>query len=411
MQLGHGEGRILLVIIANYLHREYNVKIRGEYINSKGGSGLMSRPIQSKPPRDLTGEIFGMLEVLDEFRRKGEKWEWKTECLNCNTISWVRDDHMKTGHTKSCGCMNYDKDGRPLITDRRLKLLGDVYRDIIRGHVKKESSREKVISLDEVISLSEQKCIYCGEDGFKTYRDRSKKSNYTLIITGIDRLQNDIGYRSDNVVPACQRCNVMKCENTVLDFSVWVFRVFAKQKLGKTIFSELNMPCHSIIKVPSYGTIRKEDRDGVWLQWVFSGLKSDAKKMKRQFELTPSHYRKLVKEPCSFCGRPFSRVINDTATGRQITFNSVDRIDHQKGYVEGNMEPACVFCNNGKNTLSVDEFTTHVLKLVPFASNFLKYHINTLVELGVDGKEVDLMLETAERYPIDVNILKRLQNL
>jgi hypothetical protein len=57
------------------------------------------------------------------------------------------------------------------------------------------------LTLRDVICLSQQKCAYCGEEGF-----------------GIDRLNSDEGYTKDNVVPCCRVCNKMKMDLYVDNF-------------------------------------------------------------------------------------------------------------------------------------------------------------------------------------------------
>lgn len=55
---------------------------------------------------DLTGEKFGMLSVINRAENDNQgraKWLCKCECGN-NII--VTSTHLKTGHTKSCGCAN-----------------------------------------------------------------------------------------------------------------------------------------------------------------------------------------------------------------------------------------------------------------------------------------------------------------
>lgn len=58
--------------------------------------------MRSWPPRiDLTGQVFGMLTVV-EYRR-GKKGKWICAC-ECGNTAAASARHLKSGATKSCGC-------------------------------------------------------------------------------------------------------------------------------------------------------------------------------------------------------------------------------------------------------------------------------------------------------------------
>lgn len=55
---------------------------------------------------DLTGQTFGDLTVLErDATRKGKYVYWKCQCI-CGKIVSVRGQNLKSGSTKSCGCLN-----------------------------------------------------------------------------------------------------------------------------------------------------------------------------------------------------------------------------------------------------------------------------------------------------------------
>lgn len=71
--------------------------------------GCLQKDKVAKSLIDLTGKKYGFLTVLkrDETKPKGHGkpvyWICKCECGNIVSVSGV---HLKTGHTKSCGCYN-----------------------------------------------------------------------------------------------------------------------------------------------------------------------------------------------------------------------------------------------------------------------------------------------------------------
>ena len=59
--------------------------------------------------KDLTGEVFGKLKVVKmtpERRNRQVVWECQCECGN---ITHVVGQALRAGHTKSCGCLKYEK--------------------------------------------------------------------------------------------------------------------------------------------------------------------------------------------------------------------------------------------------------------------------------------------------------------
>lgn len=57
--------------------------------------------------KDITGTVFGRLEVVGYGGRKGKAILWLCKC-ECGNMVKCRLDHMKTGRTKSCGCLNIE---------------------------------------------------------------------------------------------------------------------------------------------------------------------------------------------------------------------------------------------------------------------------------------------------------------
>lgn len=59
--------------------------------------------------KDLTGEVFGKLKVIEMTpERRNRQVVWKCEC-ECGNTTYVVGQALRTGHTKSCGCLNYEK--------------------------------------------------------------------------------------------------------------------------------------------------------------------------------------------------------------------------------------------------------------------------------------------------------------
>lgn len=55
--------------------------------------------------KDLTGQRFGKLTVLEFVQTEDSNSHWKCIC-SCGSVTIVTGSHLKSGHTKSCGCID-----------------------------------------------------------------------------------------------------------------------------------------------------------------------------------------------------------------------------------------------------------------------------------------------------------------
>lgn len=57
--------------------------------------------------QDFTGLKFGRLSVISRSENRGKHVRWSCVC-ECGKFTAVSSTHLKTGHTKSCGCVRND---------------------------------------------------------------------------------------------------------------------------------------------------------------------------------------------------------------------------------------------------------------------------------------------------------------
>lgn len=83
-------------------------------------------------------------------------------------------------------------------------------------------------------------------------------------------------------------------------------------------------------------------------RWIKA--KYDAKRRKsgaKEFTLTLEEYEKIIANPCYYCNRS---IANETGSG-------IDRIDNDKGYIQGNSNPCCSECNRIRaKSMDAEEF-------------------------------------------------------
>lgn len=114
----------------------------------------------------------------------------------------------------------------------------------------------------------------------------------------------------------------------------------------------------------------KLPQDEYTFNQVYSSYRSDAKRKKRVFELSPDIFRSIIIQNCFYCGSEpklcFQRNKSDT-----FKCNGVDRVDSSKGYVFENCVPCCKTCNIMKSNLDSQKFIDHISKILKFMSGGL----------------------------------------
>jgi hypothetical protein len=160
---------------------------------------------------DLTNEVFGRLTVTKFSFCKNNCRYWECLCI-CGKLKIIMQNNLKTGHTRSCGCIR-----KEIVSDNLQK-----YRDSIRLPIKEANlniilanyiygakKRNLCFELtkEEFERLILSNCYYCGEK--PSNKKRSQKKDY-FTYSGVDRKNNALGYTFDNCASCCGECNRLK---------------------------------------------------------------------------------------------------------------------------------------------------------------------------------------------------------
>ncbi len=175
----------------------------------------------------LTGQRFGRLTVTK--RVKSNKYGqigWECVC-DCGRIKVVIGAHLKSGHTKSCGCLG---------SGGQLPHGEGAFNAIFRNYRRGAKARGYGFSLTKKAfrSLTKQNCHYCGQVPAR----KKKKATYNggYIFNGVDRVNNKKGYTPSNTVTCCWVCNRMKrtmSEKEFITHTQKVVRYQAKMRESK----------------------------------------------------------------------------------------------------------------------------------------------------------------------------------
>lgn len=165
---------------------------------------------------DLTNKQFGKLFVVGRFGKMSDGHaKWLCDC-SCGNQTLVASNSLKRGDTRSCGCSQ----GPP-----RLPSGEAAFRQYYAGAKYSAKTRGYLwdLSREVVRTLTKGSCFYCGEPPAQIQHGQSYTGDY--VYNGIDRVDNALGYISDNVVSCCKRCNRAKDTRSVREFREWIDQV------------------------------------------------------------------------------------------------------------------------------------------------------------------------------------------
>lgn len=181
----------------------------------------------------MINKKFHKLLVIEQVESIKNRSAYKCLC-DCGSIKIIRAEHLKSGDTKSCGCLNNEK------RSSRAKQMYSTRQKFSP----KEASANRVwrkrykdgLIFEDFLQLSQQNCAYCGappNNKYNAAQDDKKsspfaKENGEFIYNGLDRIDNSKNHCIENVVSCCKFCNYSKRERSLEEFKLWVKLVYNK---------------------------------------------------------------------------------------------------------------------------------------------------------------------------------------
>jgi hypothetical protein len=101
---------------------------------------------------------------------------------------------------------------------------------------------------------------------------------------------------------------------------------------------------------------------------LFAQYRYNAKSRKLEFSLSEQEFNALTSSNCAFCGIEPLQIHRLKRQGGVDTclVNGIDRIDNDKGYMAGNVQPCCKICNQAKHTMKLVDFIAWLDRVVEF---------------------------------------------
>lgn len=158
---------------------------------------------------EMVGKTFSRWTALSVGDR-GKKPTLLCEC-KCGTKRLVRTASLKNGDSQSCGCLQ-----REIVSYTNYQRLPEsqaAFRELFRNYKRMAEKRNLtfLLSEEEFFNLTTKNCYYCS----CIPKNVKKRTTGDYVYSGIDRVNNNIGYELYNCVSCCIECNVKKGDITI----------------------------------------------------------------------------------------------------------------------------------------------------------------------------------------------------
>ena len=171
------------------------------------------------------GDKFGKLTVL---AWNGDIKSWICKC-DCGEMTKSRSYSLKAGRHRQCGeCYK----NSPRLNSRLPNNMGPK-RECFNNYKRAAKKRgyEFGISFENFVKIIESDCHYCGLAPSQSSYGQTRGFR-RVLINGVDRVDNNLGYIASNAVAACSICNNSKASLPMDEWKSWIERVH-KHQFGK----------------------------------------------------------------------------------------------------------------------------------------------------------------------------------
>jgi hypothetical protein len=94
---------------------------------------------------------------------------------------------------------------------------------------------------------------------------------------------------------------------------------------------------------------------------LYAAYKGRDTRKGRHFSFTLEEFSAKIVQDCFYCGKNGGSLSKGLGkTSGDFPYTGLDRIDSSKGYSPENTQPCCKICNTMKNTLTHEEFLSHI---------------------------------------------------
>lgn len=185
---------------------------------SSRGCGCLRRELAKQTyVVDRIGQRYSKLIVIRQVKSVKGRTQWLCKC-DCGKFTVVAARSLQYKKTRSCGCLR---------GEIRLLPGSDAAFNHLVSAMKCSAEKRGLewgLTKEEIKALSSQPCYYCGIEPSQVVKGSRLNGNY--VYNGLDRLDNNKGYISSNVVASCKHCNYSKRARSIDEFKSWIQRIY-----------------------------------------------------------------------------------------------------------------------------------------------------------------------------------------
>lgn len=260
-------------------------------------------------------------------RKKDDKKRQDSNlCLDCGN-ALTKENRAIGKHNKQLRrckpcyqkMLKYESQRKPRIRNYKAEAFTNkhiVWNNYVKGA--KKRNIDFTLSKTDFNELIVQPCFYC---------NYSKENE----VNGIDRIDNNKGYITDNVVTCCETCNVAKGSQHPQEFIDKLKTIYEYTVLSESIEND-------IIEKWKLTYLSKSSTK-------YTNYQKSANNRNIEFKLSQEEFNEIVYQNCYLCG----------ISSNENNKNGIDRYDNNKGYLIENCKPCCGHCNLLKKDLTIDD--------------------------------------------------------
>jgi hypothetical protein len=191
--------------------------------------------------RDMTGRRFDRLLVVGRSSGNTKKRAfWRCKC-DCGNVCTVMGKLLRSGMTRSCGCLHIEHCHEMRVVNP----FGDSAFNQLYATYKyqaKVRNHDFALTKEQFKILTQGDCYYCGMAPSQMHPKVKRHNNGYYIYNGVDRVDSSVGYYLENCVPCCGGCNHMKKQKSAEEFIRVCTAVVEHQKKRAEVLLRLSLP-------------------------------------------------------------------------------------------------------------------------------------------------------------------------
>lgn len=218
-------------------------------------------------------------------------------------------------------------------------------------------------------------CVYCSSPpGDPCFCRKNGFKDEFVLLNGIDRVDNTIGYNEENCVPCCANCNSSKLELSKKDFLFHVKKIYEK-RMNEILSRKIDWSFNFLDN-------QNNDNDLMYDKMnpcspLFRRYKYHSEKMALKYNLSMPDLFEMCISNCYYCDIAPSQILK-TKYRDPFFYNGIDRVDSKFGYYKENCVPCCKTCNYMKNKNEISLFYNYIEMI--YKTNFYEEYNNYLIE-------------------------------